>query len=366
MNPKELQLKTFIHKLNTPLYLDITSFKNYEEYLKKCDVAVRSAYNKYKSIGLTFKKVDLIDLEEKEQLWNIWTSTDKRKNRPVNLFYERINGVKEPIKKDYWPIENYKEYEFEDCSLEFYAIYKDNLMVAYLEVIIANKRLIVHSTLGHYDYLKYGITKSLFLEVIKLKWNYIEKFIYGDINQKDFFKKDLLIKETKPMRSKTRIDCDKAVESYLPLIFNDLKTGEVLYVGTAGDPTPKGEYSHYFKDFNVTSMDADAKWGADITMDITQAPNYLDKKFDVIIMTQVIEHVPNLWEIPDALHWLLKPNGFLIIDCPFNYPYHPEPPSFGDYWRITQDGFRILFEHEWEIVSNYCTENNTSFLFRKI
>lgn len=172
------------------------------------------------------------------------------------------------------------------------------------------------------------------------------------------------------MRSKTRLDCDKAVESYLPLIFNEIKTGEVLYVGTAGDPTPKGEYSHYFKDFNVTSLDADPKWGADITMDITkEAYRKIDKRFNVIIMTQVIEHIPNIGDVPNSLWQLLNYGGFLIIDCPFNYPYHPEPPSFGDYWRITQDGFRVLFGGKllpWKEVANYCTENNTSFLFKKI
>lgn len=170
------------------------------------------------------------------------------------------------------------------------------------------------------------------------------------------------------MRSKTRIDCDKAVESYLPFIFNELKTGEVLYVGTAGDPTPKGEYSNYFKDFNVTSMDVDKKWNPDIVMDIRTAYRQIDKKYDIIIMTQVIEHIPNFWVLPEALWNLLNYNGFLIIDCPFNYPYHPEPPSFGDYWRITQDGFRELFEGVFKFseVANYCTENNTSFLFKKI
>lgn len=169
------------------------------------------------------------------------------------------------------------------------------------------------------------------------------------------------------MRSQTRIDCDTAVESYLPLIFEEKQIGEVLYVGTAGDPTPKGEYSHHFKDFNVTSLDADPKWGSDLVMDVIQAHKLITQRFDVIIMTQVIEHIPNIWEVPPALWELLKPNGFLIVDCPFNYPYHAEPPSFGDYWRITKDGFRVLFEHTaWDVVSYYCTNNNTSFLFKKI
>lgn len=168
------------------------------------------------------------------------------------------------------------------------------------------------------------------------------------------------------MRSKTRIDCDKAVESYLPLIFKEKTSGEVLYVGTAGDPTPKGEYSHHFNTFNVMSMDVDPKWGADITMDVIDAHKKINTRFDVIIMTQTIEHIPNVWLVPQALWHLLRDSGFLIIDCPFNYPYHPEPPSFGDYWRITQDGFKVLFNAGWEIVADYCTENNTSFLFKKI
>ena len=165
------------------------------------------------------------------------------------------------------------------------------------------------------------------------------------------------------MKSQTRIDCENAVVQYLPLL---PKTGELLYVGIAGDPIPKGEYSIYFPNYNVTTLDGDINWRPDIVLDITVAYESLDKKYDLIIMTQVIEHIPNLSEVAFALYQLLNKDGYLIIDCPFNYPYHAEPPSFGDYWRITKDGFKVLFnELNWKEVSKYCTNNNTSFLFQK-
>jgi hypothetical protein len=63
----------------------------------------------------------------------------------------------------------------------------------------------------------------------------------------------------------------------------------------------------------------------------------------------------------------MKSNGYLIIDCPFMYKYHAEPPSFGDYWRITKDGFRHIFQDKkFKILSIIDTNNNTSCLIQKI
>lgn len=192
----EQDLKDFIPKIIKPLYLNLSAFNNYTEYVKKCDVAVRSSYNKYLQSQFKFKKVDVIGPTETEQLWDIWTSISSRQNRPINLMYEKPNGTRDRIKEDHWPIQDYTEYQFPNVALEFYAIYNKDVIIAYIELIFVDKIGVVHSTLGHFDYLKCGIMKALFLEVIRLKWGQINKLIYGSANQKDFFKTDLLIENS--------------------------------------------------------------------------------------------------------------------------------------------------------------------------
>jgi hypothetical protein len=169
------------------------------------------------------------------------------------------------------------------------------------------------------------------------------------------------------MKSQTRIDCENSVKSYADFINNTLKTGNLMYVGIAGDP-PGGEYAPFFMNFNIITADADPVWGAEIKVDISSEK--IDKYkefFDVIVCTQVIEHIPNFWNVPEVLHYYMKSNGYLIIDCPFMYKYHAEPPSFGDYWRITKDGFRHIFQDKkFKILSIIDTNNNTSCLIQKI
>ena len=74
-----------------------------------------------------------------------------------------------------------------------------------------------------------------------------------------------------------------------------------------------------------------------------------------------------MWKLSEALKLLLNKDGYVIIDCPFgpnSPPYHAEPPSFGDYWRISKDGMKVLFEKDFEIVGLIDTDANTSCLLK--
>ena len=164
------------------------------------------------------------------------------------------------------------------------------------------------------------------------------------------------------MVSQARQECTDAVKEFSKTINENLDGGNLLYVGIAGDP-PGGEYSPSFPSFDVKTFDADPAWGPDIVGDITGCA-LEDASVDVIVCVQVLEHVPNLWDVPNEMFRLLKPNGYAIVDCPWMYPYHAEPPSFGDFWRISKDGLRVLFSN-FEIVSIIEGEQNTSCLVKK-
>jgi SAM-dependent methyltransferase len=170
------------------------------------------------------------------------------------------------------------------------------------------------------------------------------------------------------MKSLTRQSCEEAIfkySEYLNKIWfqKNQNKGNGLFVGVGGDSTPKGEYSYLFSNiFDITSFDINAKYHPDVVGDITNT-KFSINTWDCIVCVQVMEHIKNLWDLPEELERILKPNGYLIIDCPFMYPNHKED-CFGDYWRILPDGMRQLFS-KFEEIDNYCTQNNTSFLFQK-
>lgn len=174
-------------RLKNPLYLNLRNFSSPEDYFKHCDVDVRTSFRKCQAKGYEIKQLFNIGAEESAQIYNIWASKSERQNRPVNMNYEDLNLKLRPINKDQWPIKEYTR------PLAFYGIYLDGIIVGYLELVFEGDYAIVHSTLGHAEYLKYGIMKTMFFEVIKLNWNSINKLIYGAGNSKSYFKDDLRI-----------------------------------------------------------------------------------------------------------------------------------------------------------------------------
>jgi len=166
------------------------------------------------------------------------------------------------------------------------------------------------------------------------------------------------------MTSQCRKECTEAVTQFSETIRNNTSGGDLLYVGIAGDP-PGGEYSSLFPEQNIKTFDSDSKWGPDIVGDISFT-DFEDESWDVIVCVQVLEHVPNIWDVPKEMSRILRPGGYAIVDSPWMYPYHAEPPSFGDFWRLSKDGIRKLFENQFEIISIYEGEQNTSCLIRNL
>jgi len=62
---------------------------------------------------------------------------------------------------------------------------------------------------------------------------------------------------------------------------------------------------------------------------------------DIILLLDVLEHLPDTQKVLEETNKVLKDNGELIIQVPFLYPLHDEPR---DYYRFTKHGFKILAE----------------------
>jgi SAM-dependent methyltransferase len=78
-----------------------------------------------------------------------------------------------------------------------------------------------------------------------------------------------------------------------------------------------------------TGIDArqNSQGNVDVLADIANVP-LPDGSFDVIVCTEVLEHVPNTQAAFAELARLCRTNGAIIITTPFSYPLHEEPYDF--------------------------------------
>ena len=68
---------------------------------------------------------------------------------------------------------------------------------------------------------------------------------------------------------------------------------------------------------------------------------YGDDAFDIVISTEMLEHVFDWRVVLHNLKGVVKPNGLLLITTrSFGFGYHAFPY---DFWRYQQDDMRILF-----------------------
>ncbi|MDX6402148.1 MAG: hypothetical protein QOF27_2754 [Gaiellaceae bacterium] len=63
--------------------------------------------------------------------------------------------------------------------------------------------------------------------------------------------------------------------------------------------------------------------------------------YDLVLCTQVLEHVRHPQQALAEFGRVLVPGGHLFLTTHGVYPFHPHP---ADYWRWTQQGFEALFE----------------------
>ncbi|MFZ2484781.1 MAG: class I SAM-dependent methyltransferase [Minisyncoccia bacterium] len=91
-----------------------------------------------------------------------------------------------------------------------------------------------------------------------------------------------------------------------------------------------------------TTFDVIGGENIDIVGDAHKPP-FIDKTFDTVISTQMLEHVERPWVIVGEIKRILKPGGICIITAPFMIPYHADPH---DFFRYTKEGLGSLFKNE--------------------
>ena len=68
-----------------------------------------------------------------------------------------------------------------------------------------------------------------------------------------------------------------------------------------------------------------------------------EKRYDLVICSEVFEHVERPWIAAGNLLNLCKDSGTILFTVPCNLEWHPGRPHYGDYWRFMPDSVGILF-----------------------
>jgi SAM-dependent methyltransferase len=110
----------------------------------------------------------------------------------------------------------------------------------------------------------------------------------------------------------------------------------VLDIGCGGKP-----YYPFFAPYASEYRGVDAKPGALVDdLGTVEALPYDDRTFDVVVCTQVLEHVVDPARAVAEIARVLSPAGVAFVSTHGVFVYHPDPV---DYWRWTHAGLEQLF-----------------------
>ena len=110
-------------------------------------------------------------------------------------------------------------------------------------------------------------------------------------------------------------------------------------------------YKKYFP--NRVGFDNEAGPNIDVVGDAHGLP-FEDEKFDIILCTEVLEHLHSPEIAVSEMKRVLRPGGKLILTTRFIFPLHDVP---NDYYRYTKYGLKYLFR-DWETLE-FEEETNT-------
>jgi len=92
----------------------------------------------------------------------------------------------------------------------------------------------------------------------------------------------------------------------------------------------------------VETLDIDPQAGTTYCADLCGTNATIPSNhFDIVVCTEVLEHVLNPFAAAAEVRMMLKPEGLLLATSPFNFRIHGPLP---DCWRFTGHGWRALLQ----------------------
>jgi SAM-dependent methyltransferase len=80
--------------------------------------------------------------------------------------------------------------------------------------------------------------------------------------------------------------------------------------------------------------------GVDLVASVERLP-FADASVGTVLALSTFEHVRRFWRGFAEVRRVLRPDGALLVSCPFNVRIHCHP---SDYWRFTPEALEVLLE----------------------
>jgi SAM-dependent methyltransferase len=80
--------------------------------------------------------------------------------------------------------------------------------------------------------------------------------------------------------------------------------------------------------------------GVDLTADVEALP-LADASAGTVLAMNTFEHVPRFWRGFAEVARILRPDGVVLVSCPFYFHIHAHP---NDYWRFTPAALELVLE----------------------
>jgi SAM-dependent methyltransferase len=105
----------------------------------------------------------------------------------------------------------------------------------------------------------------------------------------------------------------------------------------------EGARPYFSGKVEIETLDINPHAGTTYCLDICTTNDAIqDDRFDIIVCTEVLEHVLNPFAAIAEIHRILKPGGILLASSPFNFRIHGPLP---DCWRFTEHGWRVMLKN---------------------
>ncbi|MGA9790078.1 MAG: class I SAM-dependent methyltransferase [Terriglobales bacterium] len=137
------------------------------------------------------------------------------------------------------------------------------------------------------------------------------------------------------LRDATYLDCRRRAELIAEQATKLPQVKNLLDVGGRGKP-----YACFFSGrvANHYVLDVEPAYSVDVVGDARKMP-FCNASMDVVLITQVLEHIPDPIAVIGEIRRVLKPGGTLLLSVPSIFPQHGSP---GDYWRYMPQGLQWI------------------------
>lgn len=122
----------------------------------------------------------------------------------------------------------------------------------------------------------------------------------------------------------------------------EIRHKRILEVGSCNVNGSPRDIVEPMKPNQYIGVDAGPGRGVDMIVNAEHLWQKFEREsFDVVLSTQMLEHVVNWKRIVSQLKLMVRPNGLLYVTTASpGFPYHPYPI---DVWRFSNSDFRKIF-----------------------